>query len=397
MSALLTALLAVPAFIVFVIAAFFALEVIGAFLPPRKPPSAAPGAIAVVVPAHNEGAGLVPTIRDIREQMRPQDRLIVVADNCDDDTAGEAMRAGASVLIRNDPARRGKGYALQFALDALKEAPPALVVFIDADCRLGEGSLQRLAGAAAGAGRPAQALYLMRAGENAPASRRVAEFAWLLINRVRMGGLYTLFDLCRLAGSGMALPWTIAERLDIASGEIVEDLALGLTLTEAGDAPVLCADALVTSEFAQGEDGAVSQRARWEHGSLRLAARRAPALFLRAMSMRDLRLAAAAFDLAIPPMVALGVLSFAVFIASALGLALGAAAAPFSLSVWALFLLAAATLAAWARFGMQALPPSALGALAEYALQKAKIYGEKARASTREWTRTDRGGKGGRS
>ena len=136
MIALLTALLAIPALLIFVLAAFYGLEIFGAFLPPRKPASASAGPIAVVVPAHNESAGLLPTIADIKAALRPQDRLLVVADNCDDDTAEVAMRAGASVLIRNDSERRGKGFALQFALDALKDDPPAIVAFVDADCRL---------------------------------------------------------------------------------------------------------------------------------------------------------------------------------------------------------------------------------------------------------------------
>ena len=40
--------------------------------------------IAVVVPAHNENTGLLPTVADIKAQLRKGDRLIVVADNCTD-------------------------------------------------------------------------------------------------------------------------------------------------------------------------------------------------------------------------------------------------------------------------------------------------------------------------
>ncbi|UUZ49852.1 hypothetical protein LP420_06825 [Massilia sp. B-10] len=47
------------------------------------------------------------------------DRLLVVADNCSDDTANQARSLGADVLERTDLVRRGKGYAL----DA-RRAPP---------------------------------------------------------------------------------------------------------------------------------------------------------------------------------------------------------------------------------------------------------------------------------
>lgn len=395
MIALLTALLAIPALLIFVLAAFYGLEIFGAFLPPRKPASASAGPIAVVVPAHNESAGLLPTIADIKAALRPQDRLLVVADNCDDDTAEVAMRAGASVLIRNDSERRGKGFALQFALDALKDDPPAIVAFVDADCRLEEGALMRVAEVAA-EGRPAQALYLMQAGQGAPTARRVAEFTWALMNRVRMGGLYTLFDACRLTGSGMALPWEVAEELDLASGEIVEDLALGLHLTSQGAAPVFCADALVYSIFPCAEENAAKQRARWEHGSLRLAIRRAPALFAEAVSKGDVRLAAAALDLAIPPFILFLAIAGGVLVVSALFLPVGVTA-PFVLAVWSCALLSLATISAWAAFGRSILPASQLGALADYVVGKVRVYGAKARKSTREWTRTGRDGEGGAS
>src|SRR5262245_27419176 len=68
--------------------------------------------IAVLVPAHNESTGLLPTLGDIKAQMRTCDRLVVVADNCVDDTAAVATVAGAEVVERNDPDRKGKGYAL---------------------------------------------------------------------------------------------------------------------------------------------------------------------------------------------------------------------------------------------------------------------------------------------
>jgi glycosyltransferase involved in cell wall biosynthesis len=56
----------------------------------------------VIVPAHNESAGILPTIEDIKRQLSPGDRLLVVADNCSDDTAAVAAAAGAEVIARDD-------------------------------------------------------------------------------------------------------------------------------------------------------------------------------------------------------------------------------------------------------------------------------------------------------
>ncbi len=89
--AALAALLAIP------VVVFFA-EVMAAAIMPQ-PGSPAPsredshGRIAVLVPAHNESAGLLPVLLDIKAQLRASDRLLVVADNCTDDTAAIATAA----------------------------------------------------------------------------------------------------------------------------------------------------------------------------------------------------------------------------------------------------------------------------------------------------------------
>src|SRR5262245_37146228 len=72
--------------------------------------------VVVLIPAHNEGGGLLPILADIQKQLRPGDRLLVIADNCTDDTATIASAGGAEVVARHDPARVGKGYALDFGL-----------------------------------------------------------------------------------------------------------------------------------------------------------------------------------------------------------------------------------------------------------------------------------------
>lgn len=390
MTAALDIVFAAPAFAAFVLAGFFALEVAGAFAPSRTLAWREPGPLAVVIPAHNEEGAIGATLADVKAQLRAGDRLLVVADNCDDATASIAASAGAKTLMRTDPARRGKGYALQHALEALRSAPPAVVVFIDADCRLQPGALSRAAGAAESLSRPAQMLYLMHAPDEAGPRRRVAAFAWLLMNDVRMSGLFRLFDVCRLTGSGMALPWSVAVDLDLASGEIVEDLALSSRLAAVAP-PVLVRDAVLTSDFPIAEENAVRQRARWEHGSLRLAARRAPAMLLQGVTKLDARLVAAGLDLAIPPLTIFSAVLLALAALCLVPLAWGATL-PLALALTALMLVTAGVLAAWARFGRRTLPASTLVAALGYVAAKRRVYAGDARRSTKHWTRTERDG-----
>lgn len=145
-------------------------------------------ATAILVPAHNEGQGIQNTLASILPQLIKGDRLLVVADNCTDDTAELAAKYGAEVIERTDVVRRGKGYALDFGVRHLQLNPPAVVIVIDADCLVEKGAIDCLTRQAALKIRPIQALYLMHSPDNAGLKTRVAEFAWLVKTRCARWG-----------------------------------------------------------------------------------------------------------------------------------------------------------------------------------------------------------------
>ena len=240
-------------------AAIFSIEIWASLL--RRRPALAPRRepsprIAVIVPARNESAGIAATVTDIQKQLRPADRLLVIADNCSDDTAAVARHAGAAVIERQDAAKIGKGYALDHGIRSLDDDPPDIVVMIDADCRLGQGAINHLISTCAASGRPVQALYLMTAAKESKLNQQVAEFAWRVKNWVRPLGLDGLDLPCPLMGAGMAFPWDVIRETNLASGWIVEDLKLGLDLAAAGHPPLFCPSALIVSRFASSARGA---------------------------------------------------------------------------------------------------------------------------------------------
>ena len=124
--------------------------------------------IAILVPAHNESSGLGPTLESIKPQLLAGDRLLVVADNCTDDTAAVAAESGAEVIVRSDNSKFGKGYALDFGIKHLATSPPEIVIVIDADCKIADGAFDQLAITCAATNRPVQAHYLMTAPHDAP-------------------------------------------------------------------------------------------------------------------------------------------------------------------------------------------------------------------------------------
>ncbi len=304
---LLGTALTVVALVLLVPAGVLLIQVLAAVLPERSDnaraalPALRPQ-VAVLVPAHDEAVGIGATLRSLLAQLAPGDRLLVVADNCSDDTAAIARSAGAEVIERVDAVRRGKGYALDFGIRHLEAAPPGVVVMVDADCALHPGSLERLVRLAVDSGRPVQALYLMAAPPGAALKTRIAEFAWVVKNQVRPLGFRRLGLPCQLMGSGMAFPWRIIRDAPLASAHIVEDMRLGLDLAAAGAAPLFCPDAVVTSFFPTHAEGIADQRARWERGHVGVILQEVPRAFRRALTRGRPSLAAMALDVSVPPL-----------------------------------------------------------------------------------------------
>jgi cellulose synthase/poly-beta-1,6-N-acetylglucosamine synthase-like glycosyltransferase len=330
--------------------------------------------IAVLIPAHDEGVGLIPTLEDIKGQLRPGDRLLVVADNCADDTADVAFSAGAEITVRSDEMRIGKGYALDWGINHLAADPPAIVVVIDADCRIAPGTLDRLAKACAQSQRPVQSLYLMTAPAGPTINHQVAEFAWRLKNWVRPLGLSAMGLPCQLMGSGMAFPWHIIRSADLSTGFIVEDLKLGLELATAGHPPMFCPSAVVTSTFPTSAQGAKAQRHRWVQGHIGLIVTKSPALLFSAVRQRNTDLLALTLDLIVPPISLLGLLLTAMVFLTAMAAFANVSLYPLVISVIGLLLMIAATTLAWSKYGRDILPSKSFVLLAYYSLAKLKLY-----------------------
>ena len=387
-------LLAVAGFLAILVAVLL-VEVLAATARPRRdeatPRSTVRPRIAVLVPAHNESKGLLPTLADVKSQLHPRDRLLVVADNCSDDTAAVARAAGAEVVERNDPSRRGKGFALDHGIAHLAADPPDVVVMIDADCRVAQGAIGSLAVACAASNRPVQGLDLMTAAAGSPVSTQVAEFAWRVKNWVRPLGLRNLGLPCLLVGTGMAFPWHLIRSADLANASLVEDLKLGLELARSGTPPMFCPSARVVSEFPISAAGAQSQRQRWEQGYITTIAGMAPRLLGQAIARADLCLLALALDLLVPPLSLLTLLVVATFVLAALAALSGLSAAALAVSTASLAGLAAAVALAWWNWGRDALPASALLSITPYVLCKLGLYRRILFGrTTAQWTRTER-------
>jgi cellulose synthase/poly-beta-1,6-N-acetylglucosamine synthase-like glycosyltransferase len=382
-------LFALPIALLFIeVVSAFVLPCRGVLVPPHR--SSRPR-IAVMVPAYNESVAMLPTLADIKAQLSAGDRLLVVADNCTDSTAAIATAAGAEAVIRNDPMRNGKGYALDWGLRHLDTDPPDIVIIVDADCRLAENAIDRLTAVCTATHRPAQALCLMTAPDQSAIDLRVAEFAWRVKNWVRPSGLRALGLPCHLTGTGMAFPWDLIRSINLASGWIVEDLKMSLDLARTGTFPIFCPSALLISHFPCTDGGVKNQRLRWEYGHIRAIVEIAPRLIFLAITRADIKLLALVLDIAIPPLSLLGMFLIVMLMITGSAALLGASPLSMLVSLANLGGFVSACLICWLKSGRDILPPRSILSICYYVLGKLPLYRKiLSRKSTPQWIRTER-------
>lgn len=330
--------------------------------------------IAVLVPAHNEAGGISEVVQGIVRQLGSADRVLVVADNCSDETAQIARAAGAEVTERFHDELRGKGYALDHGVAHLAADAPEVVIIVDADCYLGEQALDTLARRCARTGRPVQALYLMHTPEGAGPMRKIAEFAWLVKNWVRPLGFHQLGLPCQLMGTGMAFTWQQIGRADLATGHIVEDMKLGVDLAEAGEPALFCPQAMVYSYFPSSDSGIETQRTRWEHGHLSVIQSYVPRLLGGALRRGSAALAGLALDLSVPPLALLVMLVASAWLLTALFWVGLGTVLPVLVASVLVACIAGAVLLAWSGYGREVITLGELMGAFGYVARKLPLY-----------------------
>lgn len=338
--------------------------------------------LLVIIPSHNEELDIEATcsgIRAVATQDGVDTRIVVIADNCSDNTAAAAMAAQVDVLERHEPERRGKGYALAWAMDRLcTDAWDGLVV-LDADACVRPGFFTVIADEIR-RGTPAmQAYYSIDGSQN----RRTAlmELALSLCNGARPLGRYTLGGSASIAGNGFALSRSCLEAVPFRpSAALAEDLEHGLALVIAGYRIKLLPDARVFGAPAGDYASAVSQRTRWEAGRIHAIRRWLPRL-LRRHSWLSLE---SALDLMIPPLAITTVLQIIV-----MGLAVATANYPCALlAVAGPAATLMALVVACRAVGLPLRKLFSLHHVVWYLFWKLGIYFQKAFWQQKSWVRT---------
>ncbi|HEX2703017.1 MAG TPA: glycosyltransferase family 2 protein [Solirubrobacteraceae bacterium] len=364
------------------------------FYSPSRATVEARARLVVLIPAHDEALTIAGSVGSLCAQSYPRAlyEIVVVADNCSDETAEIAKTAGAdAVLQRRTGGAVGKGRALRWAIDSVLagDEPPDALVIVDADAAVERDALARLAEAFEGGAHAAQGDNVLVPDASASAALRATAF--LLINRVRPAGRAALGLSAFLVGNGMLLSSQLLRSVPWEAFTSTEDLEYSLDLQTAGHKIAYVGGARVRTPTAPNSGAAAQQQLRWEGGRNYLMRTRGPRLLWHGLTTLRPGLIWAAFDLLTPPLGALAGIALT-------GLALSFAAVAAGIcATWTLapWLLATIAIPCYVLVGLRAAgaPGSAYRALIRapgLVLSKASNAGNVLRFRADSWVRTER-------
>jgi 1,2-diacylglycerol 3-beta-glucosyltransferase len=296
---------------------------------PTPKPSTSRLRFAIVVPAHNEASGIAATVEKLRTIDYPTElySIVVVADNCTDDTAARAEQAGARVLIRTDNERRGKGFALAYAFDRVAPEVDAVAV-VDADSTVSPNILSAFAARLEAGAMAVQSDYGV-SNPNASWRTRLMTVAFGAFHVLRSRARERLVWSTGLRGNGMCFS---SRLLGLVPHEAYSIVEYGLALGQAGHRVHYAHEAHVYGEMVANAGASVSQRLRWELGRSLLRWDAGIPLMGKALARRNGMLFDLAADVLLPPLSTLTVWLTAGFVfAWAMRGSLGSA---LSLHIW---------------------------------------------------------------
>jgi cellulose synthase/poly-beta-1,6-N-acetylglucosamine synthase-like glycosyltransferase len=301
LAALLAALVTVPGTLLLLLLS------LGALASRRRRREPAPATervrLAVVVPAHDEETTIPACLRSLRAAIEADGgdaRLVVVADACADATARVAEALGARVLVRDDPAERGKGFALRHAWQRHRAEPLDAVAVVDADAVVEPSFVRQIRAHLGGGADAVQARNLVR-NADASALTHLLSLGMLAMNLVRPLGRERLGCSVGVFGNGFAVRREALEQTPFTGSSVTEDLDFHIRLVLAGRRVQFVDDTSVWSDMPTTGKQARGQRARWEGGRLNALRRWAPRL-IRSVAGGQLRLLEPLADLLLLPL-----------------------------------------------------------------------------------------------
>jgi len=236
--------------------------------------------VTVLIPAHNEATTIGATLDSLQEQERRPDRVIVVADNCSDDTVAIARGRDAEVFVTVDNESKKAG-ALNQALATLLPTAQVrdVVLVMDADTvlvtpfiavaeqrLLDDPELQAVGGVFYGEKGPGLVGVLQR-NEYTRYGRDIARKRGRVMVLTGTGTMFKTVALRAVADSrGLLVPGAPGAVYD--TDALTEDNELTLALKTLGAKLVSPKQCVTITEVMPSWRHLWRQRDRWQRGAL---------------------------------------------------------------------------------------------------------------------------------
>ena len=196
--------------------------------------------------------------------------MVVIADNCSDQTARLAAGAGARVVERFDDEKKSKGFAIGYLIELLERTGGSArldaLVFVDADTIVDRDLLRAFDVDLTSGHDWVQAYYTVK---NADASwrTRLMTYALSLFNGVMPLGKTRLGVGSALYGNGMCFSVRGLRRVPWECHGLVEDMEYAWNIRLAGEKIEFEPGVSVRAAMiASGGKASAGQRRRWEYG-----------------------------------------------------------------------------------------------------------------------------------
>jgi cellulose synthase/poly-beta-1,6-N-acetylglucosamine synthase-like glycosyltransferase len=222
----------------------------------------------VLIPAHNEEAGIASTLESLHNLNYARERytVLVIADRCTDGTAAVAKSWNAQCFERFD-GQAGKGAALAWGIQEARNAKIAFdaVVIVDADT-LADRDLLSAFNAELQAGRQVQQGYNYISNPWASPFTRIMAVTGVLRNGRYYAGKTVVGLQGMLTGTGMCLGAGILERHGWTAFSVGEDWEFSVELLLGGEQIYFNPLAKTFAKESQNLQQASHQRLRWASG-----------------------------------------------------------------------------------------------------------------------------------
>ena len=255
--------------------------------------------IAIVIPAHNESLLIADTVGNMWKQNYPPDAMcvLVIADNCTDDTAMLARQGGARVLEREG--NPGKAQGLYEAFDLLLKESWAAFLVVDADSHLHPDTLTEINAALESGSKALQIRYGVLNPEQSLRTRAM-ELSTASFNALRPLGKAVFGISAGINGNGFCVTKETAIKVPYLAHSIVEDIEYHMHLLQAGIRVDFLDHVWVKAQMPISGKGANVQRVRWERGRIITIKNYAPAL-IRSLLAGKPRAIDGLIDVLMPP------------------------------------------------------------------------------------------------